>query len=299
MRCVNSTIRSDHPGDIVAKERHLSFPLANGSSAEISAPAELAAVLDDLQHYTGMADAPGERKICQLYPFTGNAPERLYPESNFFQAETAENDGFAKIFIKKLPQDHRQRVTVAKRIILISLLDALLKKQAFFFHGALAADNNGRGILFCGPSGVGKSTAVAKAGKIWQILADDMALLSVHENRFYAQPMPTWSTYISDKERLCQCNMQQIVPLERIVLLSRDGELGISTLTPHEGALMIANSFIEMTTWHASLLQDKKLLTDLKIAAFDAVSQISRACRCDKLVSTLEMDICPLLQDKF
>ena len=156
-------------------------------------------------------------------------------------------------------------------------------------------DNNGDGVLFCGPSGVGKSTAVTKSGKIWKILADDMVLLSRHENKFYAQPMPTWSTYLSDKERLCQCDIKQIVPLKKIIILSREGELGISSLTPHEGALMIANSFIEMTTWHASLLQDTKLMNELRIAAFDAVTQVSRACRCDKLVSTLEMDICPLL----
>ena len=284
---------------MVQEERHLSFPMADGHRADISAPVELAAVLNELQSYFGMADTPGDRKICQLCPFTENDSKRLNPESNFFQAETAEKNGFAKIFIKKLPQDELKKVSMAKRIILISLLDDLLKRKVFFFHGALAADNNGRGVLFCGPSGVGKSTAVTKAGKIWKILADDMVLLTLHENKFYAQPLPTWSTYISDKERLCQCDIQQIVQLDRIVVLSREGELGLSTLSPHDGALMIANSFIEMISWHASLLRDKNLLTQLRIAAFDAVSQISRVCRCDKLVSTLEMDICPLLQDKF
>lgn len=280
---------------MVTALRYLSFPLADGSSAYLSAPAELAAVMDDLQQYFGMSDSPGDREICRLYPFTENDPERLYPNSNFFQAEVAGSDGVAKIFIKKLPKNSINRAKAAKRIMLISLLDAMLKKEIFFFHGALAMDNNGDGVLFCGPSGVGKSTAVTKSGKIWKILADDMVLLSRHENKFYAQPMPTWSTYLSDKERLCQCDIKQIVPLKKIIILSREGELGISSLTPHEGALMIANSFIEMTTWHASLLQDTKLMNELRIAAFDAVTQVSRACRCDKLVSTLEMDICPLL----
>ena len=80
------------------------------------------------------------------------------------------------------------------------------------------------------------------------------------------------------------------------MVLSRIGELGIHKLAATQAGLMIADSFIEMTTWLAGFLRDEQLSVELRRNAFDGVMSMPQNTACYRLTSELETDITPFLR---
>jgi len=72
------------------------------------------------------------------------------------------------------------------------LLSKLARKRGIFLHASGIKDGRNRGFVFCGPSGVGKSTVA----KLWQksgqgrVLNDDRLIVRKKENRFFAYGCP-------------------------------------------------------------------------------------------------------------
>jgi hypothetical protein len=85
-----------------------------------------------------------------------------------------------------------------RRLSLLTFASAILRGADYLpVHGAMLCNSRGA-VLLCGESGVGKSTTSER----WKALgadfccpADDMVLLSHHDGRFMAYPLPTWSRY--------------------------------------------------------------------------------------------------------
>lgn len=85
-----------------------------------------------------------------------------------------------------------------RRLSLLTFASAILQGADYLpVHGAMLCNSRGA-VLLCGESGVGKSTTSER----WNALggdchcpADDMILLSHHDGRFKAYPLPTWSRY--------------------------------------------------------------------------------------------------------
>lgn len=66
-------------------------------------------------------------------------------------------------------------------------------------HGAVLSGPTG-GVLLCGASGVGKSTAARRLALPWRALGDDCALLTrAPSGAYLAQPMPTWSRFFGEE----------------------------------------------------------------------------------------------------
>ena len=263
---------------------YASFPLPCGKNVYISADAALSPVLETLRAAHKMQNIPlGEHLLHAAFD-----PEQ---EKNVVFSP-AHSVTYRHEAVTPTAQAAR-----ARNIMFLSLLPLLQNSQLFLFHGGLMVDGNGDGCIFCGPSGVGKSTAVTKSGKIWEILADDLMYLSFSDGRLFARPGPTWSTYLAGKERLVECDIKRVVEVKNIVILSRIGKFGIHRLTGQKARLMLANSFVEMVSWHSSMaLRDENLTTALRKVAFEGMMMCNGNQQIYCLTSDVDTDITPFLQ---
>lgn len=274
---------------------HASFPLACGGVADLSAAAACGDVLALLRESHRMSAAPGDRPLARITPLTDPAQGSVVAGSGRLRADFPA-DRPAELYLRDLPRTLPARAAVARNILFLALLPLLRSGKMYFFHGGLAVDRHGYGCIICGPSGVGKSTAVTKAGKIWEILADDLLYLSFADGKCFAQPGPTWSAYTSGKEKVVECDVNRVVEVKNTVILTRVGELGLKPVRGYMADLMLANSFVEMTGWLALCLNDPAAAAELKKAAFPGVMQLTRATRCQLLTSELATDIAPWLE---
>ena len=267
---------------------YVSFLLPDKTWAYISAETGFAPVLQILSNAHKMKSGPDGKPLLHL---------AYTPENKIFMDYQQQNDGSFRVSYNKLPPDSTRLASAARNTMFLSLLPMLKEGEIYLFHGGLTVDNDGFGAIFCGPSGVGKSTAVAKAGKIWEILADDLMYLSFQNGKLFAQPGPTWSSYLFGKERLAECDINRIVEVRNIIILSRVGEFGIHQLPRQQAGLMLANSFIEMITWHSEMaLHDKTLSAQLKRVAFDGVMKAVSTQNIHLLTSCVDTDITPFLK---
>lgn len=112
------------------------------------------------------------------------------PETHSFRVEYRNPDA---VF-----QDSATESGNLRRLSLLTFASAILQGADYLpVHGTMLCNSRGA-VLLCGESGVGKSTTSER----WKALggdcscpADDMILLSHHDGRFMAYPLPTWSRY--------------------------------------------------------------------------------------------------------
>ncbi len=84
--------------------------------------------------------------------------------------------------------DHRD----AERALRFALAVATSTKRCLMVHGAGLA-LSGRGIVFCGVSGAGKTTACQLAPPGWQILSDEHIVLQMDSDKVLAHATPFFS----------------------------------------------------------------------------------------------------------
>ncbi len=264
-----------------------SFSLPCGQKAYISADAASSPALEILRHAHNMSDEPSGKHLLHI-ACDGEQDAPL---------TFRETQGVATAIYRKLPTTAPALASRARNIMFLALLPMLKKREIFLFHGGLCVDDHGYGCIFCGPSGVGKSTAVAKSGKIWEILADDLMYLSFQDGKLLASPGPTWSSYLVGKERFAECNISRVVEVKNIIILSRIGKFGIHPLSGQKAKLLLANSFIEMPAWHAQIaLRDADLTAELRKNAFEGVWQCRKTQKIHLLTSNVDTDITPFLR---
>ncbi len=266
---------------------YASFSLPGGREVHISAEPAFAPALEILRRSHRMCDISRGENLLHVT----HIPE----QPNALRISGSGN--LRQLAYRRTPQNLKQWISAARNIMFFSLLPMLDKGEIFLFHGGLTVDCNGFGCIFCGPSGVGKSTAVAKSSRIWEILSDDLMYLTFHGGRLFAQPGATWSTYLTGKERICECDVNRIIEVKNIIVLSRIGEAGIHPLTGQQGKLMLAGSFIDMITWHSRMaLNDTNITSRLRQSAFEGVMRCGSASQIYRLTSEVDTDITPFLQ---
>ena len=273
---------------------HASFKLADGTAADISADAACGDVLALLREIHTMSPLPGNRPLARIMPLTPGERHSIVAGSGRLQAEYPVGK-LPELYLRAMPADRTAQAAVSRNMMFLSLLPLFRSERMYLFHGGLAVDRHGHGCIICGPSGVGKSTAIAKAGAIWEILADDLLYLSFIDGRCYAQPGATWSTYLTEKTRQVQCDINRIVEVKNTVILTRIGANGIRNIDGYMADLMLAGSFVDMAGWLVFGIHDDQISVDLKKRAFNGTMRLSAATKCHVLTSELETDITPWL----
>lgn len=87
-----------------------------------------------------------------------------------------------------------QEIFFYQVLLTFGLISALLRGDKLLpMHGVLL-DNDSNTLLFCGESGVGKSTTAERWHKVGGCCyADDLVLIDFNCERLFAHPLPTWS----------------------------------------------------------------------------------------------------------
>ena len=170
----------------------------------------------------------------------------------------------------------------------------MLKGELAMVHGALL-EHDGGALMLCGPSGIGKSTTALRMSGRCRILADDCFMLERRDGSYLARPLPTWSSYLFNKERLATCDARQSFRVSRLLILGRR-TARYTPLEPQAALLGCANAFTDMVKWH-TLRCPAPLTEALFSRALDAARRIADELPCGALQLTLDCDIFRLLPD--
>lgn len=183
-----------------------------------------------------------------------------------------------------------------RKLLFLGLVPGMLKRRCSMVHGALMA-RNGRAVLLCGPSGIGKSTTARRmAAEGFEVLADDCFLLRRDDGgRYFARPLPTWSVYLFGKSALAECDARREFPVSHLFILGRSEER-YTRLDARTALLGCANAFTDMVNWHILRYPDalKAALLDRALAAAE---ELTNELPCGALQLTLECNISRLLPE--
>lgn len=123
--------------------------------------------------------------------------------------------------------------------VLVSLIELLRTREIYFMHGGCAVDANGRGTLFLGDGGVGKSTTIfALLRHGWRYLADDTLLMQRVDNSGLVEVVPLLQRF------LLQPELMHRFPGLMLSELTPEGK---GVLSPHstEGKARVARARID------------------------------------------------------
>lgn len=136
------------------------------------------------------------------------------------------------------------------RIVWYGFLPKLLKRELIVAHGALLAMRE-RGVVVCGPSGAGKSTCARRIPAPWRALCDDAVLISNVGGAYFAQPLPTWSQFVSG-EGLRPVRTGETVRLSGIFRLRHSDREQVNGLPPAERVQILYRQFYDLNhMWRA------------------------------------------------
>ena len=183
-----------------------------------------------------------------------------------------------------------------RKLLFLGLVPRMLARECSMVHGALM-ERNGRGVLLCGPSGIGKSTTARRmADEGFDVHADDCFLLRRDGNgKYWARPLPTWSIYLFGKEALVECDARREFPISRLFILGRCEER-YTPLEPRMALLGCANAFTDMVKWHVFRYPDE-LAAALTERALEAAERVTSELPCGALQLTLDCNISRLLPE--
>jgi len=183
-----------------------------------------------------------------------------------------------------------------RKLLFLGLVPRMLSRECSMVHGALM-ERNGRGILLCGPSGIGKSTTARRmADEGFRVLADDCFLLRRDGGgKYWARPLPTWSVYLFGKEALAECDARREFSVSRLFILGRREER-FTALEPQMALLGCANAFTDMVKWH-TFRYPAALESALIDRALSAAETLTGELPCGALQLTIDCNISRLLPE--
>ena len=181
-----------------------------------------------------------------------------------------------------------------RKLLYIGFVPRMMKIELAMVHGALL-EHEGKGLMLCGPSGIGKSTTALRMSERCRILADDCFVLEWTDSGVTARPMPTWSSYLFNKERLAVCDARRSFPVSHLMILGREADR-YTPLRPEMAMLGCANAFVDMVKWHTFRFPGQ-LTETLTSRALDAARRIAYELPCGALQLTLDCDIFRLLPE--
>ncbi len=160
----------------------------------------------------------------------------VFPEAKGIFQATLESDGSHADFYVKPPIDDALTADMFHAIRLVFLYLAQ-KKGMFAMHSASIV-YKGKAWLFSGRSGMGKSTHTALWNKLYNtpIANGDLNLITISNGTALVHGIPWCGT-----SNICDANTY---PLGGIVLLGRNSDEVVETLSEHEKVLLVMQRFI-------------------------------------------------------
>ncbi|MBM3313990.1 SynChlorMet cassette protein ScmC, partial [candidate division WOR-3 bacterium] len=120
-----------------------------------------------------------------------------------------------------------------------------LTRNGLLLHGALAV-RNGIGVVLCGTSGVGKSTASQRLPSPWRSLSDDCTLVvRGSEGRYYAHPWPTWSL-LRDNGLVKSWPVERAAPIQAMMFLAQSPSDRAELISETPGTALIMESALQL-----------------------------------------------------
>jgi SynChlorMet cassette protein ScmC len=152
-------------------------------------------------------------------------------------------------------------------------------------HAALV-ERKGKGVLFAGPGGAGKSTLCRNLPRHWYALSDDQSLIVYNGHKsFFAHPVPTWSDYLWHRSEQ-QWNVEYSVPLTAIFFIERAGVDKIVPIGQGQAALFINRSSTDVC---------RPLWWDLDVKAKRSIEKkiFDNSCKLAKTVPAYILHVSP------
>ena len=267
------------------------------------------------------ADAAGVLRLGMLkscvgmdeLPDDGTATCRIVPRSEFADSRgvgipqhgmridftrAAEGGAETAFYDGAVPEEDLEvvRWRGVRKLLFLGLVPRMMSRECSMVHGALM-ERSGRGVLLCGPSGIGKSTTARRmADEGFNVLADDCFLLRRDGiGKYWARPLPTWSVYLFGKEALAECDARREFPVSRLFVLGRREER-YTPLEPQTALLGCANAFTDMVKWHI-FRYPGELAAALTERALEAAERVTAELPCGALQLTLDCTISRLLPE--
>jgi SynChlorMet cassette protein ScmC len=113
----------------------------------------------------------------------------------------------------------------------------IISSGGLIIHGGYA-EKDGKGVVFSGTSGAGKTTTMNRLPDRWKPLCDEHTLIVRDCNgTFWAHPLPTGSRF-KEQGPGGSWNVQHSVPLEGIFFLTKDATDQVISLNKTDGAYL-------------------------------------------------------------
>lgn len=270
----------------------LSFPSPDGRLCAWQAisPGALP-VLEQLRKNSGLSGGVPERTpdfVCRIGVTDGNDSGALFKRCGV-RVHPPQPDGTRELRILA-PGEQAETPNIHQfRLISFQGLAPLLENGgSFWLHAALAV-RNGKGILLCGPSGIGKSTAAAALAEHYEIPADDCVLLTFCRGAWHAQGVPAWKRPAGTD---CSC----AAVLDAVYLLERGGR-GILPLAREAAAPGLGSTFTSLLSRQMKPYPAQKRREAL-IRALEGMRHLVRELPVRRLSFSLNTDLCAVLSSQ-
>jgi SynChlorMet cassette protein ScmC len=153
------------------------------------------------------------------------------------------------------------------------------------FHSGLA-EFNGKGVLFVGQSGTGKSTCYRRLPDHWNPLCDDETLVVLtKDNKYRAHPCPTWSDYAAGRTEK-KYDFQYSVPVSALFFIVQSEKDEVIPLPKYQVSALITNSAIQFFS-KFYLFKPKKEYASIRRIIFDNASNMAKTIPAFKLCVSL------------
>jgi SynChlorMet cassette protein ScmC len=132
------------------------------------------------------------------------------------------------------------------------------------FHSGLA-EFNGKGVLFAGQSGAGKSTCYRRLPDHWKPLCEDETLVVMGKDNLYrAHPCPTWSNYRMGRTEKT-CDIQYSVPVSAFFFLEHSENDEVIPLPKYKASVFINSSSKEIFSRSSPLRNHKDHISTMGV----------------------------------
>lgn len=188
-------------------------------------------------------------------------------------------------FLFHIPE---QKDTLLSNMVKLSqgMAHCSASRGGILLHGALASWKR-RGILLCGASGSGKTTASQRLPSPWRALSDDAAfVVRDRQGRYWAHPWPTWSRF-STGGKLPPTTLGNPVRLAAIFFLKKSSRDRISEVSRKNAIVRLMAASEQAVNLMAGLMPVNER-NQQRIDRLDLCCDLTRTTPCFHLGASLK-----------